>query len=177
MDSMSILKQAVKQLRLFGEQQGLNKQEAKTVTHQVAQLLLGYNLERDPSLPYVAGVRAILRFAEFKKRMTRYHASHSIPVEELIRSNGEVPRLIHGNRVKLTQMVESLPDDVREVYRMSIVEEMDYETIAAQRSMTEHEVRELMFRAKEILTNKIASIAPHQPMQPTAEPSAATASP
>ena len=116
MKSMSILKQAVRQLRAFGMEQGLSKAESKAVTHQLAQLLVGYDLAKNPALPYVAGVRTILRFAKFKNRITNYHVNQGIPAEELIRSNGEVPALIHGNRVRLTDMVDTLPDDVADVY-------------------------------------------------------------
>lgn len=100
------------------------------------------------------------------KRRSR-HAAVEVPAENLaqgvaaLRSSGRSPEEIaSGGEMQrlLSQLIESLPENLRQPLQLSTVEELEYSEIAVTLGISEGAVRARLFQARQRLKEKLDSL-------------------
>src|SRR5580698_7940548 len=81
------------------------------------------------------------------------------PVEELASSDTPADETVHGTQVSaaLEKMIAALPDKIRQPLILSTIEEMSPREVAATLGINEAAVRSRVFRARQILREKLAA--------------------
>jgi RNA polymerase sigma-70 factor (ECF subfamily) len=79
------------------------------------------------------------------------------PVEELASSDTPADETVHGTQVSaaLEKMIAALPDKIRQPLILSTIEEMSPREVAATLGINEAAVRSRVFRARQILREKL----------------------
>ena len=97
------------------------------------------------------------------KRKSR-HAAAAVPVEDLargvqsLRATGRSPEEIASGgemRRLLAQLIETLPENLRQPLQLSTVEELEYREIAETLGISEAAVRARLFQARQKLKDKL----------------------
>jgi RNA polymerase sigma-70 factor (ECF subfamily) len=97
------------------------------------------------------------------KRRSR-NAAAEVPVEDLVRGvdtlrhQGKSPEEIAANgqmQRLLSQLIEALPEKLRQALQLSTVEELEHREIAAAMGITEAAVRARLFQARQKLREKL----------------------
>ena len=142
------------QLRRFAVDNGVAAADADRVLRALLKRLRQQSPRVSETLFYVAGLRVLSRFAQDQAR----RACASSAREWCDRANAVADALTPEARGRAQQHMQSLPDELRSIYRMLVLDRATYAEIAQRLGTSVESVREQVFRAKEILRGRLASL-------------------
>ncbi len=140
-------------LHQCGEALGVSAAEADRLAKATLKRLRASNPRVSETLFYVAGQRSIAHFAREKALR-----AGAVDVRDWCDAANDAAEAFAQDPERAKDAVEGLPEDLRAVYRMLVVDDMAYDAIAAKLGCDVEDVQAQIFRAKEILRGRLAAM-------------------
>ena len=146
-------------LQGFADEIGISRREASDLLGVVLKHLRQHNPTVSKTLFYVAGLRSMSRFAQYRRRLGGAGRRCAMPAREWAASQSHVDREVDPETgARVAAAVDELPDNLGQIYRLLTIDQKRYSEIADQLGMPVESVRAQAFRAKEILRGRLASV-------------------
>ncbi len=146
-------------LRKYGQELGLADSETDQIARAVLKRLRAQGQRVSETLFYAACSRRLQAYAAAKTRRSRMDAAQALSARAWARAADAAEDALEAEgRERVLAALDALPPELRDAFRLVIEKHMTYADAARTLGCSEAETAARVFRAKEILRGRLASL-------------------